>query len=107
MVSHCPGQDGRKLKVSLHKCPDCGSEVEIFSDETRIKCRKCGNYVYKENVPSCIEWCSSARQCLGEERWKALMGDKAIPEKKQTDTENPVKKRIEEIKQWQSKQSEK
>jgi len=25
-------------------------------------------------MPSCIEWCASARQCLGEERWKQLMG---------------------------------
>lgn len=74
MVSRCPGQDGRNLKVSLHKCPTCGSEVEIFSDETRIKCRKCGNYVYRENVPSCIEWCSKARECLGDERWKTLKG---------------------------------
>jgi NADH pyrophosphatase NudC (nudix superfamily) len=75
MVSGCPGQDGRNLKVSLHKCPKCGNEVEIFSDETRIKCRNCGNYVYKENVPSCVEWCAKARECLGEERWKLLHGD--------------------------------
>ena len=75
MVSGCPGQDGRSLRVSLHKCPDCGNEVEIFSDETRIKCGNCGSYVYKENVPSCVEWCSKARECLGEERWKSLKGD--------------------------------
>jgi NADH pyrophosphatase NudC (nudix superfamily) len=72
MVSHCPGQDSRKLKISLHKCPGCGAEVEIFSDELKIKCRKCGTYVYKEKTPTCIEWCPSARQCLGEERWKVL-----------------------------------
>jgi ribosomal protein S27AE len=48
MVSHCPGQDGRNLKVGLYKCPECGAEVEIFSDETRIKCRKCGTYVYRD-----------------------------------------------------------
>jgi NADH pyrophosphatase NudC (nudix superfamily) len=75
MVSGCPGQDGRNLRVSIHKCPNCGNEVEMFSDETRIKCRDCGNYVYKENVPSCIEWCAKARECLGEERWKLLKGD--------------------------------
>ena len=56
-------------------CPKCGAEVELFSDELRIKCRKCGEYVHKEKVPSCIEWCASARQCLGEERWKALHGE--------------------------------
>jgi ribosomal protein S27E len=72
MSIKCPGQDMRNLRVSLHKCPGCGAEVEIFSDEMRVKCRKCGEMVYKEKVPSCVDWCSAARQCLGEERWKAL-----------------------------------
>ena len=71
----CPGQDMRKLRVSLHKCPECGASVEIFSDEMRVKCQKCGQYVYKEKTPSCIDWCASARQCLGEERWQQLKGE--------------------------------
>src|SRR4030065_833100 len=74
MNTRCPGQDMRKLRAALYKCPKCGNEVEMFSDELRIKCRKCGEYVYKEQTPSCIEWCPSAKQCLGEERWKALKG---------------------------------
>ena len=74
MNSKCPGQDMRNLRAGMYKCPDCGNEVEMFSDELRIKCQKCGQYVYKEQVPSCIEWCASARQCSGEERWKALRG---------------------------------
>ena len=73
MESKCPGQDFRNLRVEVYKCPSCGADVEIFSDETNFKCRKCGTRVYKEKMPSCIEWCSSARQCLGEERWKQLM----------------------------------
>lgn len=76
MSSRCPGQDMRNLKVSLHKCPSCGHEVEIFSDETRVRCRNCGEMVHKEQVPTCIEWCASARQCLGEERWEELMGSR-------------------------------
>jgi len=68
----CPGQDMRKLKVSLLKCPECGAEVEIFSDELRARCQKCGTQVYKDKTPSCVDWCPAARQCLGEERWKAL-----------------------------------
>jgi len=71
----CPGQDMRNLRVSLHKCPNCGAMVEIFSDEMRVKCQKCGQYVYKEKTPSCIDWCASARQCLGEERWQQLKGE--------------------------------
>lgn len=74
MSIKCPGSDIRNLRISVHKCPNCGHEVEIFSDEIRAKCSKCGTYVYKEQVPSCINWCKSARQCLGEERWKELMG---------------------------------
>lgn len=73
MNSKCPGQNSRNLKISLHKCPKCGSEVEIFSDELRVKCKACGEIVYKEQTPSCVEWCKSAKKCLGEERWKKLM----------------------------------
>ena len=72
MTSKCPGQDFRKLRVSLYKCPSCDTEVEMFSDELKVKCHKCGEMVYKEKIPSCIDWCASARQCLGEERWKEL-----------------------------------
>jgi len=72
MAANCPGQDFRKLRVELHRCPKCRAEVEIFSDETRVRCQKCGEAVYRERMPSCIEWCASARQCLGEERWQRL-----------------------------------
>jgi len=74
MVMRCPGQSIKVLRVSLHKCPQCGDEVEVFSDEPRVKCKKCGTYVYREKVPSCIDWCASAKQCLGEERWRELKG---------------------------------
>ncbi len=74
MYSRCPGQDGRNLRVELYKCPSCGAEVEIFSDEIKVRCHNCGEMVCKEKITSCIDWCASARQCLGEERWKQLMG---------------------------------
>ena len=75
MDSRCPGQDGRNLRVELYKCPTCGAHVEIFSDELKVKCHQCGKYIYREKTPSCIDWCASAHQCLGEERWQALKGD--------------------------------
>ncbi len=70
MYTRCPGLDGKNLRAAIYKCPKCGAEVEIFSDEIRVKCRNCGEQVYTEKVPSCIEWCASACECLGEERWK-------------------------------------
>jgi NADH pyrophosphatase NudC (nudix superfamily) len=75
MSASCPGQDFRKLRVELHLCPKCRAEVEIFSDEARTRCQKCGETVYRERQPSCIAWCASARQCLGEERWRSLKGE--------------------------------
>ncbi|HAM37953.1 MAG: phosphohydrolase [Elusimicrobia bacterium RIFOXYC2_FULL_34_12] len=72
MFDKCPGQSSRNIKVSIHICSYCGHEVEMFSDELRVKCPKCKQFIYKEKVPSCIEWCKAARECLGEERWQKM-----------------------------------
>ena len=48
MPGQCPGQDSRNLSVSLHLCPKCGKEVEMFSDEMRVKCPQCKSSVEKE-----------------------------------------------------------
>lgn len=86
MFDKCPGQSSRNLKVGVYVCQGCGQEVEIFSDELQVKCPKCGKFVHKEKVPSCIEWCKSARECLGEEKWKEiqhiLKGEKNATERK-------------------------
>jgi NADH pyrophosphatase NudC (nudix superfamily) len=75
MYNKCPGQLSTNIRVALYRCPNCGAEVEIFSDEIKVKCYKCGGNVYPERIPSCIDWCASARQCLGEEKWKELKGE--------------------------------
>ncbi|MDD5686265.1 MAG: phosphohydrolase [Elusimicrobia bacterium] len=69
MFEKCPGQSTRNLKVGIYKCSYCAQEVEIFSDEFRVKCPKCKKFVFKDKIPSCIEWCKSARECIGAERW--------------------------------------
>jgi predicted RNA-binding Zn-ribbon protein involved in translation (DUF1610 family) len=41
---HCPGFEGLKgLSAFTCKCPECGNEIEIFSDEfdRSHTCRKC------------------------------------------------------------------
>jgi len=72
MGFRCPGQDTRKLTISLVACPECGYKVEIFSDEIRTRCPKCKAQVDKEQMPSCLQWCKSARQCIGETRWREI-----------------------------------
>ena len=43
---HCPGFQPN-LKVFKCKCPDCGEEIEIFSDEfdKAHKCKQCGKEI--------------------------------------------------------------
>jgi ribosomal protein S27AE len=74
-IGKCPGQDNQKLTASLNQCPNCGYQVEMFSDEQRIICPKCKTEVFRDTAPNCLQWCASARQCIGEERWKALFGE--------------------------------
>jgi len=57
MTFKCPGQDLRTLRVSVVKCPKCGTKV------------------YRAQVPSCVDWCAHARECIGEERWRELRGE--------------------------------
>ena len=62
----CPGIDSRYLKATVIKCSKCGYKVEVFSDEIRVKCPKCKKYVYRKDLPSCIDWCKYASKCIGE-----------------------------------------
>jgi len=61
------------LTTSLHKCLNCGYVVEMFSDEQSVRCRSCEARVYRDASPTCAQWCSSARACLGEKRWRSLL----------------------------------
>lgn len=60
---------GANLRLGLYKCPSCGVEIEIFSDEHQVECYQCAETIYRERVSPCIEWCASANECLGKERW--------------------------------------
>lgn len=72
MIFRCPGQDNRRVFAGPITCPGCGYVAEIFSDEARVKCPRCGRDITKECLPSCVNWCKHARECIGEERWKSL-----------------------------------
>lgn len=37
--------EGRNISVINCKCPNCESEVEMFTDETKVKCSKCGKEI--------------------------------------------------------------
>jgi len=37
--------------------------------------------VLGENIPSCVEWCKYARECLGLKRYNRLMEEKKVYDK--------------------------
>ena len=72
MFDRCPGSMGLTTPtLKVKKCPQCGREVEVFSNDVQVKCENCGFVVYND-VASCIQWCKYARQCVGEELYKKL-----------------------------------
>jgi hypothetical protein len=72
-VKFCPGAANISgtptLKVKT--CPVCGKEVELFSTDIQRECLNCGFVVYND-IQSCIKWCKSARECVGEEMFDLL-----------------------------------
>lgn len=76
MNNKCPGQDDRNIKSEIISCPDCGYKIEIFSDEVKVRCPKCKGLVCRDRLPSCVDWCKYARECIGEDKWKELQEKK-------------------------------
>lgn len=70
MIQKCPGQDSRNLKVEIIRCPACGYKVEIFSDELRVRCPRCKRSVMRGKLPSCLDRCPYAKECMrGPDRY--------------------------------------
>jgi transposase len=69
ILDHCPGSANlRTPTLTLKKCPQCGEEVEIFSNDTEVACDTCGFVIYNDAL-SCIQWCKYAKDCVGEEMY--------------------------------------
>ena len=66
----CPGQDSRYWKhdaIFDAKCPECGTEIEFFKDQTTCKCKGCGKQVVNPKMDfGCASYCQYAEQCMGE-----------------------------------------
>jgi hypothetical protein len=74
MMNKCPGQDSRNIRPEIIICPKCTAKVEIFSDEVKVKCPNCKELVCRERLPSCVDWCRYAKECLGDIKWKRIKG---------------------------------
>lgn len=59
----CPGlSQFMRPKPEYIKCPHCGGQVEIWSDEEEAECGNCGATVAR-GMQSCLDWCEFASQC--------------------------------------------
>ncbi len=69
----CPGSRTiREPRPEYISCPDCGREVEIWTDELKATCPGCGNKVLRAQQASCIDWCPHAKECVGPEVYQRL-----------------------------------
>lgn len=74
ILNRCPGSAGISGAPTLKekKCPECGSVVEVFSNDIQVPCENCGFVVYND-VISCIKWCKAAKECVGEKIYNQYM----------------------------------
>ncbi len=74
MDKSCPGSRTiREPRPESMTCPNCGEEVEIWTDELKATCRNCGTKVLRAQQASGIEWCPHAKECVGPEVYERLM----------------------------------
>jgi hypothetical protein len=68
-------------KIELVRCPHCGGDAEIWSDEVEGDCPECHRKFMRTHKPSCADWCKYARECLGEETYKKYQNAKSAVRK--------------------------
>ncbi len=75
----CPGSRLlRQPAPELYPCPNCGAEVEIWSDEFKRVCPKCRKMVLRPGGMSCLEWCKQARECVGEATYESWAANRCL-----------------------------
>lgn len=70
-LKQCPGSSTfAQPRIEIVACPDCGGDVEVWSDEADGMCPACRKPVIRKNTQACMDWCRYASQCLGDEKYK-------------------------------------
>lgn len=77
VLSGCQGKP--QLKILDKTCPNCGTEIEMFSIDTEARCEKCGFVIYNDLL-TCVQWCKYAKKCVGEETYAQMM--RVVPREK-------------------------
>ena len=68
MLKGCPGSKLiKEARPEYIDCAHCQTEIEIWSDEYRARCPKCQAWAYREQGPTCLDWCKKAEECVGSQ----------------------------------------
>ena len=71
LMEGCQGKP-RTPTIDEKTCPQCGNIIEIFSIDTEVACDHCGFVAYNDKL-SCVQWCTYARKCVGDEMYEHMM----------------------------------
>ena len=82
MLDHCPGAANLKTPtLSIKKCPQCGEEAEVFSNDVSVTCSNCGFVIYND-IMTCVQWCRYAKECVGKDTYNRIMALVAAQEQR-------------------------
>ena len=69
----CAGKGGLGTPtLRIIKCPECGSDIELFSTDVKVACDTCGFIAYND-INICVQWCAHAEECVGTELYNKLV----------------------------------
>lgn len=76
---NCPGaQKFRQPEPEIIKCPSCGREVEIWTDEIKATCPNCKQTIMRKVGATCLDWCRYAKECAGEQVYSKYMQNRSV-----------------------------
>ena len=79
MSFECPGSRAiRQPQPEFIKCPFCSEDVEIWTDEIKAICPKCKKTAMRQQGESCLEWCSYAKECVGDQAYNNYIQNRNI-----------------------------
>ena len=75
----CPGAKNlRQPEPQNITCLFCNYDLEIWTDEIKVKCPHCQKTVIRRQASSCLDWCKYAKECVGDTVYKNYMQNKRI-----------------------------
>lgn len=73
VFKECPGSKRIKSPFPEELKCVCGKVVEIWSDEATTICKYCKRKISRDMLPTCLDWCAAAKECVGEKKYNKYL----------------------------------